>query len=131
MAVNESKSPDSDTRTTLHLLCARARNAELRVEELVSLVPRDSSHPFLQQVAEDLADAVEHTPYEWLSGKVDLSAWRRSEEYLTVYLDERLLGSGLPLARMAQVREQVLSRPSLSKAIIDDATGPDLYVGRE
>lgn len=84
MAVNETKSPDSDARTTFHVLCARVRNAELSVEELASLVPRESLHPFLQQVAEDLADAVEHTPYEWLSSKVDLDAWRRSEEYLTV-----------------------------------------------
>lgn len=129
MAVGESKSSDSDTRTTLHVLCARVRNAELRVEELASLVPRESLHPFLQQVAEDLADAVEHTPYVWLSSKVDLDVWRGSEEYLTVYLDERLLGTGLPLERLAQVRERVLDMPSLSKAIIDRAIGPDLHLG--
>jgi hypothetical protein len=92
-------------RAIVRQLCAEVLAAEISLDDLQARRPAKPSDPFLEQVLDDLEDAVEHTPGRLLRRGPDQAAWKRSPEYLTVYadwclLDERTAGvSGDELLR--------------------------------
>jgi hypothetical protein len=112
---------DRDLRTKLSTLCQRVLRAELSVRDLHALLLHVQLGPFYDDVAADLRDAVEHTPGKWLSRGVDQEAWKDSEGYLTVLLDEQLLGTDLPAERLAELRGRVLDQPILDRTSIEKA----------
>ena len=101
-------------------LCSRALEGRLTREEFHARFPIDArTDAFVDQLFWDLTDAVEHLPGKWGSGEVDFEAWRQSDEYLTLYLDFRLLD--LPVGPLEALRRRtiVVAHAPLSKALID------------
>lgn len=76
-------------------LVEKALRGAIKIDDLHHSWPQEVSQDlFLGRVLEDLEYAVEHFPGHWLSGKPDIKAWKRSDEYLFLYLDLLLLRSG-------------------------------------
>ena len=119
MAMIERDHSDKELRLRLRVLCQRVLKGEVDVPELAASVPREHMHPFYRQVVDDLADAVEHTPGKWFSGKLDVEAWHASEGYLNVYLDDQLLAIESQPDDLSKLRTRILAHRVLSQATID------------
>lgn len=73
-------------------LLDRAEKGLLQREEFYQLWPDErSSDPFLEQIFEDLENAIEHMPGSLLSGEVNLSQWRSSGDYRRIVADRQVV----------------------------------------
>jgi hypothetical protein len=72
-------------------LCSEVLAGEITLDAFYERRPSPGD-PFLDQVLEDLEDAIQHTPSRLLRGGVDRPAWERSPERRLVVLDHALLG---------------------------------------
>ncbi len=132
MAMNETnETPQSAgrLRSVFLEISERAMHGEMTIDEFWKLVPRTGLDPFLEKVAEDLADAIEHTPGKWFGGGIDWDVWYTSEGYLTIYLDTELLKKAASPLILLDARKRVLAEPMLSQASIDLALARIQYSG--
>lgn len=118
---NESGPSAGSLRSVFLEISERVMRGEMTLDEYYKLVPQTGLDPFLVQVAEDLADAIEHTPGRWFGGGINWDVWYKSEGYLTIYLDTELLKKAASPLVLLDARERVLTEPMLSQASIDRA----------
>lgn len=105
----ESPAPSFDAvREKLILLCERVLRAEASLHEVYAVQELSAVDPFFKVVADDLEDAVEHTPGIGFSGEVNKIEWIDSEGYLTAYLDLALLRRHTSTRASSATRERIL-----------------------
>lgn len=117
---NSQHSSGTD-RAILLALCELALRGELSLDQYHAAIPESFPDGFLQEIAEDIEDGVEHAPGRWLRGGVDITRWIDSHEYLTLYLDRLLLRSTCGNRELAEVRQRVLADLPLSRRTIKRA----------
>lgn len=112
----------ADQRATARDLCERARNGMLSLEELHSRWPRQGvgGEMWLQEVFDDVEDAVEHLPGSFVTGKVDYKTWHRSYEFLVLYLDCMLLRNN-DEATISRWRSEILQGELQSIRHVEEA----------
>ena len=106
-------------RATLASLCRQAIDGQLALDELWSRVPQHPVHPVLQVIVDDLEDAVEHVPGR--HGKVDWTAWIRTEPYRTLIVDHLVLQSTADLDRALHIRQAVLETLPATRSDVEAA----------
>lgn len=89
-------------------LCERVLRAEANLDEVYAVQKLSAVNPFFDAVADDLEDAVEHTPGIGFSNEVNKKQWIDSEGYLTVYLDLALLRRHTSAQASSATRERIL-----------------------
>ena len=100
-------------------ICSLALDAKIDIKELHSTWPSDANkNSFYRLVFEDLEDGIEHAPGYFLKAGVDLNAWKKSEEFLKIYLDCEVLKSNLTIDEMILCREKILFSKKLDQEII-------------
>ncbi|MHB8799138.1 MAG: hypothetical protein ACYDBY_11825 [Thermoanaerobaculia bacterium] len=105
-------------------VCEEVLAGQLSIEAFFDRWPSETDdEPLLQAVREDAEDAVEHTPARFFRGGVDSSAWSRSEQFLTLLLDVRLLrlvvSHGLPVETIIAARQRALTAGVPAESEID------------
>ena len=65
-----------------------ALEGELSSDEVLAIDAKFSGiHPLFAAICGDIEEGVLHTPGHWLSGKVDMATWKRTEEYTWLEVD--------------------------------------------
>jgi hypothetical protein len=118
---------DHDYLRKVIAVCEDVLAARLSIEAFFDRWPAEiDEEPLLEVVREDAEDAVEHTPANFLRGGVDTAAWRRSEQFLTLLLDVRLLrlcvSHGLLPEMLLATRQRVLAAGVPEEPKIDEVT---------
>lgn len=122
MAMKEIESEESDQERQIIEMCERALRGDLPLEEVWAFTGAVKSRdPFMTQVLADLEDAVEHTPTRWFSSKLDERGWHSSEQFLTLYVDYRVLKRVPDRGRRLTKRNSILEREGLTIEAIDTA----------
>lgn len=115
-----SKNSFETQRGTLTLLCSKALQGSLSLEDFYAEWPDDiSDSEFASLLYEDIEDGVQHYPGHLFTGKPDTKAWESSQMYMSLYLDKQLLLSGAIESTLIKVRQHILQEGKLTPKKID------------
>jgi hypothetical protein len=105
----------SEQGAIVESLCRRALEGALSLDDFYQEWPcRPEKGSFWGTLYDDLEDAIQHAPGTWFAGKVDLPKWQDSWEYFVICLDLQLLRSSGDLARLLEIRDEVLTAKRMS-----------------
>lgn len=115
-------------RETALKLCCLALQGELSLEKLHAEWPLErETIQLYDEIYNDIADGVEHCPFKFLTNKIDEKRWRDSEMYTRIYIDCKLLQSGIADDQLPEIRRKIQENwMNVSKADIEqtiDAIG--------
>ena len=98
-------------------LIDEALEGRVKLEEFHQRWPSDAGEPeFARRVFDDLEDAVEHFPGQFLTGQPDERSWRTSDARRRIAIDLAVLRSDATEAEALSVRAKLLA---------DDRSGPE------
>lgn len=108
-------------RSAAVALCDGALDATMSLEQLNRDWPCQADDgSYWQKLRDDLEDAITHTPGTWFAGKVDTESWRKSYEYVVIYLHRELLRSNVDPSRFLELRAKALTGKRVSVSVVDN-----------
>lgn len=84
-------------KETLSSIIEDVLEGKIKLEELYTRWPsKDMNEELYVQMFEDIEDAIEHTPFKFLSKEVNYKVWEKSKEYKKVLYYRALITSENP-----------------------------------
>ena len=102
-------------------ICNQALDGKLSIEEFFKIWPQENLDAFLKVVFEDVEDAVEHLPSSFITKKIDWHAWKKTDTYKNLLIDNELLTFlGNDVQKLIECRNLATKRSLTSKAEIKE-----------
>ena len=103
-------------------LCQQALQGKLNLNDFYDQWPKEANNiELLSEVYEDLEDSIQHMPGKFFTKEVDLAAWEKSNMYMYLYLDSKLLERTENYDVLYNVRAKILKnkKQMMSKYSVD------------